>query len=70
MLDDLPTDTFINALRAFIAIRGNVRQLRCDQGMNFAGAKREFLNAMKDLDQEEIKKYGCEFLMNTPGETN
>lgn len=39
MLDDLTTDAFINALRGFIAIRGNVRQLRCDQGTNFVGAK-------------------------------
>lgn len=28
MLDDLTTDAFLNALRVFIAIRGNVRQLR------------------------------------------
>lgn len=70
MLDDLTTEAFINSLRTFIAIRGNVRQLRCDQGTNYAGAKREFLNAMKDLDQEEIKKYGCEFLINTPSSSH
>lgn len=62
MLDDLTTDAFINTWRAFIAIRGNVRQLRCAQGTNFVGGKREFLNAMKGLDQEEMKKFGCEFL--------
>lgn len=39
MLDDLSTDAFINALRAFIAIRGPVRQLRSDQGTNFVGAR-------------------------------
>lgn len=39
MLDDLSTDAFINALRAFIAIRGSVRQMRCDQGTNFVGTK-------------------------------
>ncbi len=39
MLDDLTTDAFINALRGFIAIRGHVRQLRCDQGTNFVGAE-------------------------------
>lgn len=50
MLDDLTSDTFINALHAFIAIRGNVRQLRYDQFTNFVGAKGEFMNAMKDLD--------------------
>lgn len=70
MLDDLTTDAFINALRAFMAIRGNVRQLRCDQGTNFVGARREFLNAMKDLDQEQMKEYGCEFLMNTPSSSH
>lgn len=70
MLDDLTTDAFINALRTFIAIRGNVRQLRCDQGTNFVGAKREFMNAMKDLDHEQMKEYGCEFIMNTPSSSH
>lgn len=37
-----------------------------DQGTNFAGAVKEFLNAMKGLDQEETKQFGCEFQMNTP----
>nr|XP_055051225.1 uncharacterized protein LOC129437096 [Misgurnus anguillicaudatus] len=66
MLDDLTTDAFINALRGFIAIRGHVRQLRCDQGTNFVGARGEFMKAMKDLDHEQLKKYGCEFIMNFP----
>ena len=70
MLDDLTTDAFINALRTFIAIRGNVRQLRCDQATNFVGAKREFMNAMKDLDHEQMKEYGCEFIMNTPSSSH
>lgn len=66
MLDDMTTDAFINALRAFIAIRGNVRQLRCDQGTNFIGARREFTKLMKEMDQERIKSLGCEFLTNPP----
>ncbi|XP_067369271.1 uncharacterized protein [Channa argus] len=70
MLDDLTTDAFINALRAFIAIRGNVRQLRSDQGTNFVGAKREFMNAMKDLNQEQLKTYGCEFITNIPSSSH
>ncbi|XP_045063901.1 uncharacterized protein LOC121541769 isoform X1 [Coregonus clupeaformis] len=70
MLDDLTTDAFINALRAFIAIRGNVRQLRCDQGTNFVGAKGEFMNAMKDLDHEQVKEHGCEFVMNFPASSH
>lgn len=42
MIDDMTTDAFINGLRCFIAIRGAVRQIRCDQGSNFLGAKNEF----------------------------
>ncbi|XP_022518476.2 uncharacterized protein LOC111188878 [Astyanax mexicanus] len=66
VVDDLTTDAFINALRAFIALRGHVRQLRCDQGTNFVGAKREFAELMKGMDQEKVQALGCEFLMNPP----
>ncbi|KAI7792540.1 hypothetical protein IRJ41_018921, partial [Triplophysa rosa] len=66
MIDDMTTDLFINALRAFIGIRGNVRQLRCDQGSNFVGARREFAQLMKGMDLERVKALGCEFLMNPP----
>lgn len=66
VLDDMTSDAFINALRAFIALRGNVRQLRSDQGTNFVGAKRELMEAIKEMDQENLKHLGCEFVMNTP----
>ena len=70
MLDDLTTDAFINALRSFIAIRGSVRQIRCDQGTNFVGARRELGEALKEMDQRELKELGCEFLMNTPASSH
>ncbi len=66
LLDDLTADAFINALRSFIAIRGNVHQLRSDRGTNFVGARREFLEAVKEMDQKHLKQLGCEFVMNTP----
>ncbi|XP_023815425.1 uncharacterized protein LOC111948165 isoform X1 [Oryzias latipes] len=66
VLDDMTADSFINALRAFIAIRGNVRQLRSDQGANFVGAKRELQQTVRQMDQESLKRLGCEFVMNTP----
>lgn len=47
-LDDLKTDAFINALRMFVAIRGPVRQLRCDRGTNFMGAKRVFFRRSRE----------------------
>nr|XP_046208328.1 uncharacterized protein LOC124037560 [Oncorhynchus gorbuscha] len=70
MLDDLTTDAFINSLRSFIAIRGNVRQIRCDQGSNFIGARREFVDALKEMDQTRLKELGCEFIMNTPSSSH
>lgn len=70
LLEDLTTDCFINALRCFIAIRGTVRQLRCDQGTNFVGANNEFKQAMKEMDMKRIEvflaKRQCEFLFNVP----
>lgn len=58
--------TFINVLRTFIAVRGNVQQLRPDQGTNFIGAKQEFLEAFKEMNQECLNQLGCEFVMNPP----
>ncbi len=65
-LDDLTTDAFMNALRVFIAIRGPVRQLRCDQGTNFMGARREFSELLKGMDQERLRAVSCEFVVNVP----
>lgn len=58
--------TFINVLRTFIAVRGNVQQLWSDQGTNFIGAKQEFLEAVKEMNQECLNQLGCEFVMNPP----
>ena len=42
LLEDLTSDSFINALRCLMAIRGPVKTLFSDQGTNFVGAKNEF----------------------------
>ena len=41
MLDDMTTDSFSNALRCFIALRGAVSHIRCDRGSNFVGTHHE-----------------------------
>ena len=45
----LATDGFINALRRFICIRGNVHRLRSDRGTNFVGASNELTQALKEM---------------------
>lgn len=38
VLEEMSSSSFINALRRFIAIRGNVKEFRSDRGTNFVGA--------------------------------
>ncbi|RXN17185.1 hypothetical protein ROHU_008098 [Labeo rohita] len=70
MLEDMSTDAFINGLRCFIAIRGAVRQIQCDQGTNFIGAKNEFKAALQELNEERLSSFlsqrQCDFVMNAP----
>ncbi len=70
VLDDLSTDAFLNALRCFIAIRGNVSQLRSDQGTNFVGARNEFQELMKGMERERVEELGCNFVMNPPSSSH
>ncbi len=52
----LETDSFINALRRFIARRGPVREIRSDRGTNLVGAEKELNLALKEMNHEEIQK--------------
>ena len=72
-LNAMSAESFINALRRFIARRGKVRQIRSDQGTNFVGAKNELAAAFQELDQETINQFlssqDCDmidFSMNVP----
>ncbi len=70
MLNDMSTDAFINSLRCFIAIRGTARQIRCDQGTNFVGAKNKLNSALQELDPERLTTFladkQCDFVLNAP----
>ena len=53
--------------------RGKVRELRCDQGTNFVGAKNELASAFKELNTTPLKEYlssqDCDWIdfnFNTP----
>ena len=51
------TDSFILALRRFIARRGNDRSIRCDNGSNFVGAERELAKSFEEMDHRKIKRF-------------
>ncbi len=69
----LSTDSFLNALRRFIAIQGPIRQLRSDRGTNVVGARRELEECLAEMDHGTIGQFllshQCdyiEFKMNVP----
>ena len=73
----LETDSFLNALRRFLARRGPVRELRSDQGTNITGAQRELREALTEMNQNEVRSFllerECdwfEFQMNVPASSH
>ena len=56
--NSLETDSFINALRRFIARRGPVREIRSDNGTYFVGAERELFQALNhdDIQVQMLKR--------------
>ena len=57
MTKNLETDSFFLALRQFIARRGNVRLIWCDNGGNFVGAKNELAKCIKEMDYNKITEF-------------
>ena len=53
----LETDSFIQALRRFVARRGAVREITSDNGTNLVGAENEMKKAMEEMDQEQIRSF-------------
>ena len=51
----LDTDSYINALRRFIARRGQVKRIRSDNGTNFIGAERELTRSIQEWNQSQIQ---------------
>ena len=57
MTKTLETDSFILAVRQFIARRGNARSIRCDNGGNFVGAKNKLAKCNKEMDHNKIREF-------------
>ena len=54
VLQNLEADSSIQALRRFIARRGNIRLLGCDNGTNFVGTKSELQRSFSEVDGDKI----------------
>lgn len=54
MIASLDTDSFIHALRRFIARRGQVAEIRSDNGTNFVGAEHELQEAIQNWNHNQI----------------
>ena len=66
----LDTNSFINALRRFIARRGKPEKIMSDNGGNFVGAQKEMKLANKEWNQEVIHEFllqnNVKWLFNPP----
>ena len=63
--NSLETDPFINALRRFVARRGNIRLLRSNQGTNIVGADTELQRAFAESTkaiQDYLRENGADFI--------
>jgi hypothetical protein len=70
LADSLDTDACINALRRFIARRGQVKIMRSDNGSNFVGAEKqlreEILKWNQNVISETMLKHNIEWIFNPP----
>ena len=67
----LTTDSFVNALRRFVSRRGEVREIRSDNGTNFVGAERELREEIDKWNQQQIHEamlqHHIKWKFNPPG---
>lgn len=67
LIESMTTDSFINALRRFFAIRGPARLLRSDRGTNLVGACKELsINTEDTTITTYLQSRGCSWVFNPP----
>ncbi|XP_066984693.1 uncharacterized protein [Macrobrachium rosenbergii] len=55
--NSLDTSSFINALRRFVARRGNVKKIWCDNGTNFHGAEKELRKSLQEMNDDQVRAF-------------
>ncbi|XP_014676742.1 PREDICTED: uncharacterized protein LOC106816632 [Priapulus caudatus] len=70
VVEDMSSSAFINSVRRFVAIRGNVKEFRSDRGTNFVGATRSLRIDTVNVEDSPVKKYlyesGVTWIFNAP----
>ena len=66
----LDADSFLNALRRFVAKRGTLHQIFSDNGTNFVGTERILRTALQSFNDDKTHHYcsqkGIEWSFNPP----
>ena len=57
VIEEMSSSSFINALRRFIAIRGQVKEFRSDRGTNFVGAADELGNHVINVEDTPVVEF-------------
>ena len=57
MTHEMSTDSFINALRRFLAMRVIIRCIWSDDGTNFVGADNELRKYFAEIDETKVKSF-------------
>ena len=70
VVNSMDTDDFVMCLRRFINRRGEVKEIRCDNGSNFVGAQRELKESIEKWNQgrieSELIQHGCKWIFQPP----
>ena len=71
VVHSLDTDSFINAVRRFINLRGSPSTIHSDNGTNFHAGERELRESLRDWNQQSIQKFlrqkNIRWKFNLPG---
>lgn len=70
VLEEMTSSCFINALRRFCAVRGEVKLIRSDCGTNFVGSVKDLNATVISTEDRPIKEYlsenGINWIFNPP----